>query len=148
MEILLVLQILVVVALVGVILLQRSSSDGFTGNSSPTSFMTGRAQANLFTKITAILATIFIINSLALAYIASHTERKDSIIEDIETTDGEAPTENSIDELNNKLQDLQTGSEEASSDNNAEANQDNSAVSAEEKINKGKEVTPSVPVAE
>jgi protein translocase SecG subunit len=82
MEILLILQIIIVVALVAVILVQRSDSDGFTGNSSPTSFMSGRAQANLFTKTTAILATAFIVNSLVLGYIASHTERTTDIIDE------------------------------------------------------------------
>lgn len=81
MEILLVLQIIVVLALIAVILVQKTSSDGFTGgSSSPNSFLTGRASANLFTRATSILAAIFILNSLALAYIASHTDRGDSII--------------------------------------------------------------------
>lgn len=83
MEILLTVQIIVVIALIAVILVQRSDSDGFTGNSSPNSFMTGRAQANLFTRTTAILATIFILNSLVLAYLAAHTERTSDIIESI-----------------------------------------------------------------
>lgn len=81
MEVLLVLQVVVVVALIAVILVQKSTSDGFTGGSSPNSFLTGRATANLFTRATSILATIFIVNSLVLAYIASHTERGSSIIE-------------------------------------------------------------------
>lgn len=81
MEILLIVQIIVVVALIAVILVQRSDSDGFTGNSDPSSFMTGRAQANLFTKTTSILATIFIVNSLVLGYLAAHTERTSDIID-------------------------------------------------------------------
>ncbi len=81
MEILLVIQVIVVVALVAVILVQKSSSDGFTGGSSPNSFLTGRASANLFTRTTSILATIFIVNSLVLAYIASHTERAGDVLE-------------------------------------------------------------------
>ena len=82
-EILLVVQIITVVIMVAVILIQKSSSDGFTGNSSPTSFLSGRAQANLFTKITAICATIFLANSLVLAYLASHTERETEVIKEI-----------------------------------------------------------------
>ncbi len=81
MEILLVLQIVLVVAMIGVILVQKSGSDGFTGGASPNSFMTGRSSANLFTRITAILATLFIANSLVLAYLASHTERASSVLE-------------------------------------------------------------------
>jgi len=81
MEVLLVLQIIVVLALIGVILVQKSSSDGFTGGSSPNSFMTGRASANLLTRTTAILATVFLVNSLVLAYIASHSEHADSVLD-------------------------------------------------------------------
>jgi len=88
MEILLIVQIIVVIALVAVILIQKSDSDGFTGNSNPSSFLSGRAQANLFTKTTAILATIFIVNSLVLGYLAAHTERTtdiiDSAVEEVE----------------------------------------------------------------
>ncbi len=82
MEILLVIQILVVVAMIAVILVQKTSSDGFTtGGGSPNSFLTGRASANLFTHITAILAAIFILNSLVLAYMASHSERASSVLD-------------------------------------------------------------------
>lgn len=96
MEILLVLQIIVVIALIAVILVQKTSSDGFTGgSSSPNSFLTGRASANLFTRATSILATIFILNSLALAYIASHIDRGESIVDsamqEAEKIEKEAP---------------------------------------------------------
>ncbi len=82
MEVLLVLQIIVVVALIGIILVQKTSSDGFTGGGSPNSFLTGRASANLFTRVTAILATIFIVNSLVLAYLAAHTNAPGSILDE------------------------------------------------------------------
>ena len=85
MEALLILQIIIVIMLIVVILMQRSNSDGFTGggSSSMGGLMTGRGQANLMTKTTAILATIFIVNSLILAYIASHTQREKSVIDNI-----------------------------------------------------------------
>lgn len=82
MTVLLVLQIIVVIALIGVILVQKSSSDGFTGGSSPNSFLTGRASANLLTRTTSILATIFILNSLVLAYLASHADRGASVLDE------------------------------------------------------------------
>ncbi|HCR85595.1 MAG TPA: preprotein translocase subunit SecG [Alphaproteobacteria bacterium] len=82
MTVFLVLQIIIIVALVAVILVQKTSSDGFTGaSSSPNSFLTGRATANLFTRTTAILATAFIVNSLALAYMASKSEKSASVID-------------------------------------------------------------------
>jgi preprotein translocase subunit SecG len=91
MEILLVVQVIVVIAMIAVILLQKSGGDGFTGGSSPNSFLTGRASANLFTRITSVLATLFIVNSLVIAYIASHSERASSVLE--QAVD-EAATEN------------------------------------------------------
>jgi preprotein translocase subunit SecG len=74
--VLLVLHVIVAISLIGLVLIQRSESDGFgMGSGSGMNFMTGRATANLLTRATAILATIFIINSLALSIIAS---RRDS----------------------------------------------------------------------
>ncbi len=95
MTALLVLQIIIVVLMVIVILMQNSSSDGFTGQSSG-GFMTSRGQANLLTKTTTILATIFIVNSLILAYVATHTERSLSIVDTVieaEEQDKKAPSE-------------------------------------------------------
>ena len=111
MEVLLVLQILIVIALVGVILLQKSSSDGFTGGGggSPGSFMTGRASANALTKITSILAAAFLLNSLVLAYMAAHIERAENVLDEaISETEGEtegAATENG--ETSSPLNNLQ-----------------------------------------
>jgi len=67
--VLLVIHLLVTIALIGVVLLQRSEggglgigSGGGMGN-----FMSGRGTANLLTRTTAILGTIFFALSLALA---------------------------------------------------------------------------------
>lgn len=84
MTVFLVLQIIIVIALVAVILVQKTSSDGFTGaSSSPNSFLTGRATANLFTRTTAILAAAFLINSLALAYMASKHHKNTSVVDKV-----------------------------------------------------------------
>lgn len=88
--ILLVIHIFIAIALVGVILLQKTSTDGLMSGSN-NSFMSGRGSANLLTKITAILATLFMLNSLVLAYIASHATRQSSIIEKIEQHKTETP---------------------------------------------------------
>ncbi len=112
MEILLVLQIIVVVALIAVILVQKTGADGFTGGGSPNSFLTGRASANLFTRTTSILATVFIVNSLVLAYIASHTERSGSIIEqaaqeaEADKKAGGEKTTDGLGDLQKKLEDI------------------------------------------
>lgn len=71
-QVLLVVQVLVAAALIGIILIQRSDSDGMgLGSGSGSNFMTGRASANLLTRATAILATLFIVNSLVLGILAS-----------------------------------------------------------------------------
>lgn len=64
-----ILDIFVTVALIGVILIQRSEGGGLGIGSSGGmgSFMTGRGTANLLTRTTAVLATLFMAFSLILA---------------------------------------------------------------------------------
>ena len=88
LTILLVVQIIIAVAMVGVILIQRSASDGLAGlgggSGGGNSLMSSRASANALTKTTAILATAFMINSLAMATITARTNKKeDKVIEAI-----------------------------------------------------------------
>jgi preprotein translocase subunit SecG len=84
MTVLFVIQIFVVVMMIGVILMQKTTSDGLmAGSGSPDSFLSGRSSANVLTKTTAILATIFIINSLVMGYLASHSKREGSVLDEI-----------------------------------------------------------------
>ena len=74
--ILLLIHLFLAIALVGVILLQKSeggalSGLGGGGGGGLGGFMTARGAANLLTRTTAILAGLFICTSLALALIAS-----------------------------------------------------------------------------
>ena len=63
------LQVFVTVALIAVVLIQRSEGGGLGlgGGQGMGSFMSGRGTANLLTRTTAILGTVFFILSLALA---------------------------------------------------------------------------------
>lgn len=70
--VLIVIHLMVVIALVGVVLLQRSEG-GALGIGGGGGFMTGRGQANVLTRATAILATMFFVTSLALSIIASYS---------------------------------------------------------------------------
>jgi preprotein translocase subunit SecG len=89
--ILLVVQLVIALALIGAVLIQRSDSDGFgLGSGSGSNFMTGRAAASLLTRTTAILATLFILNSLALGIIA-HNRSSDSIVDAIEASEKTKP---------------------------------------------------------
>ncbi len=67
--VLLVLHVFVTIALIGVVLIQRSEGGGLGlgGGQGMGSFMTGRGTANLLTRTTAILGTAFFLLSLALA---------------------------------------------------------------------------------
>lgn len=104
MQILFVVQIAITVALIATVLMQRSSQDGMSGlgggggagAGGGSGFLSGRAQANLLTRTTAILAVLFMANSLILAYLASHTDRGVSagtIAEKIAAEESQIPTE-------------------------------------------------------
>jgi preprotein translocase subunit SecG len=67
--VLLIIHLFVTMALIGVVLIQRSEGGGLGIGSSQGmgSFMGGRGTANLLTRTTAILGTLFFALSLALA---------------------------------------------------------------------------------
>jgi preprotein translocase subunit SecG len=73
-NVLLVIQFIIAVSLVAVILIQRTAQDGgglTGGGSTMGGLFTARGSANLLTRATAILAAMFIVNSLALGALAS-----------------------------------------------------------------------------
>jgi preprotein translocase subunit SecG len=67
--ILLIIHLFVTLALIGVVLIQRSEGGGLGIGTSQGmgSFMSGRGTANLLTRATAVLATAFMALSLSLA---------------------------------------------------------------------------------
>ncbi|MBO0735160.1 MAG: preprotein translocase subunit SecG [Alphaproteobacteria bacterium] len=72
---LLAVHILVAVALVGVVLLQKSEGGALgMGGGGMSGFMTGRSTANLLTRVTAILAAAFMTTSVLLV-VAHNRER-------------------------------------------------------------------------
>ena len=75
---LLVVHVIVAIALVGVILMQRSEGGGLTGGS-PTGLMSARGAGNFMTRTTTILASIFILLSIALAALATVSRKPDTI---------------------------------------------------------------------
>src|ERR1700709_983780 len=68
-RVLLVLHVFVTIALIGVVLIQRSEGGGLGlgGGQGMGNFMSGRGTANLLTRTTAILATGFFALSLVLS---------------------------------------------------------------------------------
>lgn len=72
----LVVHTLIAIALVGVILLQRSEGGGLgIGGGTGGGLMTARGAANLLTRSTTILAALFIGTSIILAVLAAGTNK-------------------------------------------------------------------------
>lgn len=74
-----VVHLMLVLAMIGVIMLQKSEGGGL-GIGSSGGFMTSRGTANVLTRATAILAGGFFLTSLALSIIAGHGRTPTSII--------------------------------------------------------------------
>jgi preprotein translocase subunit SecG len=89
--------LIVVVALGGVVLVQRSEGGalGIGGGG----FMTGRGQANALTRATAILGTMFFITSLALTVMANMGRAPKSIFQGVAPPSQSAPAGNVLDQL-------------------------------------------------
>ena len=69
--VIIVVHLMIVLALVGVVLLQRSEGGGL-GIGGGSGFMTARGAANTLTRATAILAAAFFVTSLGLSLIARY----------------------------------------------------------------------------
>jgi preprotein translocase subunit SecG len=83
-NVIIVIHLIIVVALVGVVLLQRSEGGGLgmgSGGGGAGGFMTGRGQANALTRATAILAGAFFLTSIILAVMATRGRVQRSIID-------------------------------------------------------------------
>ena len=93
--VLLVVHLLVTLALIGVVLIQKSEGGalGIGGGSGGGmgGFMTGRATANLLTRTTAILAALFMILSLTIAWYNQPEAKSGSILDSAPTLSEPAP---------------------------------------------------------
>lgn len=83
--VIIVIHLLIVLALIGVVLLQRSEGGlglgGGGGGGGAGGFMTGRGQANALTRATGILAAAFFVTSLILGVMAHRTAAPKSIFD-------------------------------------------------------------------
>jgi len=77
-SVIIVIHLMLVVALIGVVMLQKSEGGGLV--SSTSGFMTGRGTANVLTRTTALLAAGFFLTSLALSWLAGFERKPASII--------------------------------------------------------------------
>ena len=78
LTVVIVIHLMLVLAMIGVVLLQKSEGGGLV--SSTSGFMTGRGTANVLTRTTALLAVGFFLTSLALSWFAGLGRHPASII--------------------------------------------------------------------
>lgn len=89
--VILTIHVLIVLALIGVVLLQRSEGGALgMGGGGGGGFMTGRGAANALTRTTSALAALFFATSLALAIFADRGESDATLIEEL-TRSGDDP---------------------------------------------------------
>jgi preprotein translocase subunit SecG len=78
-QVIIVIHLMLVLALIGVVLLQRSEGGGL-GIGSTGGFMTSRGTANVLTRATAILAGLFFVTSLLLSILAGFNRKPTTVI--------------------------------------------------------------------
>ena len=89
--VILVIHLILALAMIGVVLLQRSEGGGLGiggggGGGGMGGFLSGSSTKNLLTRTTAILAACFMGTSMLLAWIEGHTDRGRSITDDLPIT--------------------------------------------------------------
>jgi len=81
LNLLLVLEIIVSLALVGVVLLQRSEGGALGMGGGPGGFMTARGAGDLLTRITWILGSAFFVLALTLTILAGREKGGSSVVD-------------------------------------------------------------------
>ncbi len=79
-HVVIVIHLMLVLALIGVVLLQKSEGGGL-GIGSTGGFMTSRGTANVLTRATAVLAGLFFATSLILSILAGLNRKPTSILQ-------------------------------------------------------------------
>jgi preprotein translocase subunit SecG len=89
LTVIIVIHLMLVIALIGVVLLQKSEGGGLI--SSTSGFLSSRGTANVLSRTTALLAAGFFATSLALSWLASFQRHPTSIINTGGSPGQEAP---------------------------------------------------------
>src|SRR3989440_2716841 len=79
--VIIVIHLMVVLAMTGVVLLQRSEGGGLGMGGGSGGFLTSRGSANVLTRTTATLAAVFFATSLVLSILAGWDRKPHSILE-------------------------------------------------------------------
>lgn len=91
-NVLLVAYLLIVLALIAVILLQRSEGGGLgMGSANSNGLVSVRGQANLLTRTTSILAALFFASAIGLTILAELNRTTSDILDSASTPTGEQP---------------------------------------------------------
>ena len=90
-NIILVLNIILAILLVVIILLQKSEGGALGLGVSQDRFISSRAAGGILTKVTAIIATLFIITSVSLTIMSKEEFSSSSVLEKIEEEDSSEP---------------------------------------------------------
>ncbi|MXU65978.1 preprotein translocase subunit SecG [Oceanomicrobium pacificus] len=90
-NVVLVIHLLLALALIGTVLLQRSEGGGLGigGGGGGGGLMSGRAAATALTKLTWILAVAFLVTSLTLTIFSARNANTGSVIDRVEVTEGD-----------------------------------------------------------
>lgn len=100
-NVLLIIHLMIAIAMIGVVLLQRSEGGGLGigggggggGGGGMGGFLTGRGTANLLTRTTAILAAVFMTTSILLTILSGGRTQPRSILDELPAT---APIEQPV----------------------------------------------------
>ena len=83
-NIILVLNIILAILLVAIVLLQKSEGGALGLGTSQESFISSRSAGSVLTKVTAVIATLFIITSISLTIMSKEEFSSSSVLEKIE----------------------------------------------------------------
>lgn len=89
--VIIVIHLMIVLAMIGLVLLQRSEGGGLGMGGGGGGFMTSRGSANVLSRATAILAGSFFVTSLVLSILAGLDRKPTSIINSRPATGAPAP---------------------------------------------------------
>ena len=111
-NIVLTVHLLLALALVGVVLIQRSEGGGLGMGSGGDGVMSGRAAASALTKLTWIFAIAFIITSITLTVIAANKSSETSVMDRLGvSSNNDTKPDTSMDDIESLLPPTEGASE-------------------------------------
>jgi preprotein translocase subunit SecG len=98
------IHLMIVIAMVGLVLLQKSEGGGLGMGGGTGGFLSSRGSANVLTRTTAILAALFFVTSLFLSWEAGYEHKPRSILDTNAPAAPSAPAAPGTGGLLNQLQ--------------------------------------------